>query len=144
MESEVRSSAEVPCTSEGPVEGMGLFSVPVVDVAKRAFDDLGDVGEASVPKYSSLQDGEPELHLVHPGRVLRRVDECEPVPMPFVEGGPSSGLDIVVDVQVIPEHDDGSRIARHHLLHELNEVVQSVTFGSGKSVNEKMVRIGVW
>lgn len=54
---------------------------------------------------ASLENGEPELDLVDPRSMRGRVHELEPAAVPLVESGPAPVAPVVVDVEVVPDHD---------------------------------------
>src|SRR5690606_21189141 len=113
----------MPCSpSEGPAEGVRLVHIPVLHEAHHASLDGLDVREAVVPQDPALQDGEPELHLVHPRGVLWCVDEREAAAMARVELGPTLLLPVVVDVEVVPDDDDLARDARADGLQDLHQI----------------------
>jgi hypothetical protein len=60
---------------ELPAERMRLVPVPVIDEASDSGFERQRVLEAAVAEDSAVKDGEPNLDLVEPGGVQRRVDE---------------------------------------------------------------------
>jgi hypothetical protein len=84
---------------------MGLVSIPVANEANdRGFERLRVV-EAAVAQDPALQDGEPDLDLIEPRGVQRRVNEAEAAAVPSVELAPPAVPPIVVDVEVVPDDD---------------------------------------
>src|SRR5271154_3441645 len=61
----------------GPPKGVQLPSIPVSYEAEDLLPHGCDGGEVSVSDDATLQDREPDLHLVHPRGVLRRVPEMK-------------------------------------------------------------------
>jgi hypothetical protein len=107
---------------ELPAERMRFVAVPVIDEASDCGFELQRVLEAAVAQDSSVKDGEPDLDLVEPGGVQRRVDECEALAVPGIELAPPTDLPVMVDVEVVPDHDDALlRVAPREALHELHE-----------------------
>src|SRR5689334_17887809 len=71
--------AHIELAGEGPSEWMRLAPVPVRDETQHRCDQLGNGRERAVLEHASMQNAEPDLDLVYPRRVLRRVDEAEPI-----------------------------------------------------------------
>ena len=87
-------------TAECPAERVRLEEVPVLDEAQDPLAQLGDVVELAVTEQPSLKDAKPDLDLVDPRRVQRRVDE---VKASAVSAGELLPLLAVVDVEVVVE-----------------------------------------
>jgi hypothetical protein len=85
---------------------MCLVTVPLGHEAEHGVPQVLGAGEVSVLQDSALQQGEPDLDLVDPRRVNRRVDEVKAVAVAFVEPGPPLVLAVVVDIEVIPDDID--------------------------------------
>jgi hypothetical protein len=77
-------------TSEGPAEGSGLGAIPMADEAQDIVSERRHALEAAIAQDPSLQDAEPDLDLVDPGGVQRRVDEAEATSVLSVEPCPAS------------------------------------------------------
>ncbi len=67
-------------SSEGPAKGMCLVSVPVTDETEHVAGDVLEALEVAVAKDAALKNAEPDLDLIDPGSVQRRVDEVERYP----------------------------------------------------------------
>lgn len=85
---------------------MCFVSIPVADEPKDGGLDISSTVEAAVSQYAPLEDGEPDLDLVDPRRMQRRVHELEAAIVPSIESAPPVVLALLVDVEVVPDHDD--------------------------------------
>ena len=83
-----------------------LEEVPVPDESLHGLLGAAQGVERAVANDPALEDREPELDLIHPGGMLRRVDELEAVPMTAIELRPPMVLAFMVDVEVVPDDDD--------------------------------------
>lgn len=103
---------------------MPLVLIPVVDEAAHpAGLDLGR-REIAVLEDAALKDREPDLDLVHPGRMLRRVHEVEAATVAPVEARPALVGAIIMDIEVVPDHVDGlARVATGQFVHEGHQCV---------------------
>src|SRR5580698_3693703 len=61
----------------GPPKGVQLPSIPVSYKAEDLLPQDRYGGEIPVSNDATLQDGEPDLHLIHPRGVLRGVREMK-------------------------------------------------------------------
>src|ERR1700674_1044990 len=84
--------------------------VPEADEAKDRAAQLANAIEAAVLEHAALEDREPDLDLVDPGRVNRRVHEMKAAAVPAVEARPAAVAAVVVDVEIVP--DDVDLLAR--------------------------------
>jgi hypothetical protein len=104
---------------------MCQFRGPQVDVAHHPFTGSRHVGEVRMLEHAFLQDGKPNLDLIEPGRVNRRVDEMEPISVAFVEFRPALVGAVVVRVEVVPDDVDvAGRLVRGKLLQEGHSLVR--------------------
>src|SRR5687768_540883 len=62
---------------EGPAEGARLGAIPMPDEAEDVMSKRSHALEAAVAQHTTLKDAEPDLDLVNPRRVQRRVDEAK-------------------------------------------------------------------
>jgi hypothetical protein len=62
---------------EGPAKGAGLDAVPVPDEAEHLMREGGHALEAAVAQDAALKNAEPDLDLIDPGGMQRRVDEAK-------------------------------------------------------------------
>jgi len=108
---------------ERPPERMRPVAVPGSDELQDRRAERGSRAEAAVAQALTLQEAEPQLHLVHPGGMLGRVVEDEALAVAGVERTPPPLLTIEVNVQVIPDDMDGpGRVAHRELLHERHQI----------------------
>src|SRR5260370_4241234 len=75
---------------EGPPKGARLGAIPVSDEAEDVVGERGHALEAAVAQDASLKNAEPELDLVDPGGMQRRVYEAKATCVLLVEPGPAS------------------------------------------------------
>jgi len=126
------SSARTSCSSkfgmlpetaaECPAERMRLVTIPVFDEPLDLRAKCVAAAEFAIPDHSPLENGKPQLNLVHPGSVLRREDEIEPCSMPPIERFPSFPS---VNVEVVPDDENFSLgVTPRNRLHELVEVLR--------------------
>src|SRR5690606_38667041 len=107
-----------------PAKRMPLPAVPVLDETLNALGLRGRRGEVAVLEHAAVKDRKPDLDLVHPRRVLRRVHEAKSTTMPRVELLPAVVLPVVVDVEVVPPVVDLlARIPAGERVHERAERV---------------------
>src|SRR5579864_7026874 len=66
---------------EGPAEGARLGTVPVSNEAEHIMSESSHALEAAVAQDAALKNAEPDLDLVDPRGVQRRVDKSEAVPV---------------------------------------------------------------
>lgn len=101
---------------------MRFVPVPVIDEAIDGGFELLRVLEAAVAQNPAMKDGEPDLNLVEPGGVQWCVNEREALAVPGVELAPPAILPVVVNVEVVPDHDDALLwVALREGLHEPHE-----------------------
>src|SRR5271169_5051575 len=62
---------------EGPAEGARLSAIPMPDEAQDVMRERGHALEAAVAQNAALKDAEPDLDLIDPGGMQRRVDEAK-------------------------------------------------------------------
>jgi hypothetical protein len=62
--------------------------------------------EAAVAQDAPLQDAEPDLDLVDPGSMQRRVDEVEAAAVLLVESCPAGVAAVGMQVEVVPDDVD--------------------------------------
>jgi hypothetical protein len=99
---------------------MGFKGIPMVEEPKQSRFELFQAAEAGVPEDASLEDAEPDLDLIDPGSMDRRVDEVKPGPVSSVEDLPPIS---VMNVEVVPNHVHGTgRIALSQGIHECQEI----------------------
>jgi len=111
---------ESPC--EGPAEGARFGTVPVSDKTEDIASERGHALEASVAEDATLEDAEPDLDLIDPRGVQRRVDEAEAMPVLPVEPRPARITTVVVQVEVVPDDVDASAlVALGERVHEGQE-----------------------
>jgi hypothetical protein len=91
--------AAFEASAEDPAKRVRLVRVPVGDEAVDSADELVEVSEGGVLQHTSREDAEPDLDLIDPRRVQRRVEEAEATAMPEVERVPCCA---VVDIEVVP------------------------------------------
>lgn len=111
----------VPCTPEAPPEGLRPL-VPLVDEAVCRLFDSGYCRETSVLQRYPFQDREPDLDLVAPRRMGRRMEEHEPTCVALVELRPAGLLAVVMDIEIIQDHNDIPGVAVSDFLHELDQI----------------------
>src|SRR5580658_302482 len=107
--------------SEGPPKGMGFVLVPVANKALDDADEFGGRWEGAVFEDAASQKAEPDLHLVHPRRVQRRVEEAESSSVALVEGVPRG---TPMNIEIVP--DDGEvagRVPSRDAPHKAHQVV---------------------
>ena len=63
---------------------MGLFTVPLLDEGEHGRYELVGIVENAVAQNATGHDSEPQLHLVQPGTVGRRVVKNEALPVSSV------------------------------------------------------------
>lgn len=102
----MRSLYEV--SGEFPAERVRFVAIPVGDEASHRGLELPRVAEAAESQHAPLEDGEPYLDLVDPGRVQGRVHELETVAVARVELGPTLVQAVLVNVEVVPDDDNPS------------------------------------
>ena len=107
------------------MERMTVSLVPAVDEGEKAVSEIFFGGEVAMAKAAAADDREEDLNLVHPRCVQRCVEELELAAVPFVERGPTALGPVVVDVQIVPDHDDplGITVMLRDPFHEGHEVV---------------------
>src|SRR4051794_17496587 len=136
---------------EGPFEGLGHHLVEVLNEVQNLRSQVFLGGKTAAADDSPDQDAEPDLHLVQPRAVLRRVDEADAVagvlqellaaghrlqhaalallPQRLLVAPAESGHQFHqafrgVDVQlVVDEHPAGLRVRRHRPLYVLDIVL---------------------
>jgi len=91
---------------ELPAKRVCFVAIPVADEPKDGGLDFSGTVEAAVPQNAPLKDGEPDLDLVDPRRMQRRVHELEAPSVPSVESAPPVVLPLLVNVEIVPDHDD--------------------------------------
>jgi hypothetical protein len=91
---------------EGPAEGVRLGAIPMADEAEDVPSERGHALEAAVAQDAALKDAEPDLDLVDPRGMQRRVDEAEAISVLLVEPRPASVTSVVVQVEVVPDDVD--------------------------------------
>jgi hypothetical protein len=106
--------------AESPAERVRLVCVPVADEPAQRTRESLEVGEVAVRQHAPMQDPEPDLDLVHPRRVERRVDEVEPSSMLLAQALPRLAA---VDVEVVPDHVHLTGHAGGDRLHELEKLL---------------------
>src|SRR5580700_181980 len=112
-----RGVHESPC--EGPAEGARLGTVPVSDETEDIASERGDALEAAVAQDTALKDAEPDLDLIDPRGMQRRVDEAEAMSVLLVEPRPACVASVVVQVEVVPDDVDTSAfVALREPVHE--------------------------
>ena len=105
-------------TAERPPE-RARVTVPRRDEGADCRRELTPPGEGGVPQGCTREEAEPNLDLVHPGCVERRVNEAKASAVAFVERLPARA---VMDVEVVPDHVDiAARVLLRDLLHERHE-----------------------
>src|SRR3954470_5063933 len=92
-----------PVSTKSPSKRVRLDVVPMGDECLNAFLKLGQRTERAVPEHPTGENAEPDLDLVYPRRVQRRVNEPEAVAMPLIEFLPTS---TGVDVEIVPDNGD--------------------------------------
>lgn len=101
------------------------MTVPVVNEQMNAPGQVAGVLEVAVSKESTLDDGEPDLDLIHPRSVDRREDEMEPIAVASVEFRPAFVGAVFVCIKVVPDDIDVAlRILPGQGLHELDSLVR--------------------
>src|SRR5437868_10526406 len=95
--------AAFEASAKDPAERMRLVRVPMRDEAVDSANQLVEVSEGGVLQHTTREDAEPDLDLIDPRRVQRRVEEAKAIAMPEVEGLPCC---TVVDVEVVPHDGD--------------------------------------
>src|SRR5579864_1855477 len=89
--------------SEGPAERARLGTIPMSDEAQDVLRERGHALEAAVAQKTSLKDAEPDLDLIDPGGMQRRVDEAKAISVLPVESRPAGVASVVVQVEVVPD-----------------------------------------
>src|SRR5579863_7613978 len=82
--------------SEGPAKGARLDTVPIADKAEDVLSERCHALEAAIAQDTALKDAEPDLDLIDPGGMQRRVDKAEAMSMVLVEPRPASVASVVV------------------------------------------------
>ena len=102
---------------ELPAKRVCFVAIPVADEPEDGGLDISGTVEAAMPQNAALKDGEPDLDLVDPRRMQRRVHELEAPSVPSVESAPPVVLTLLVNVEIVPDHDDALSgvVARHGL-----------------------------
>ena len=77
--------AAFEASAQDPAERMRLVVVPVGDEAIDGAHRLIEVAEGCMLQHPTREDTEPDLHLAHPRRVQRRVQEAEAAAVSQVE-----------------------------------------------------------
>lgn len=99
---------------------MGFKGIPVVEEPEESRFELFQAAEAGVPEDAALEDAEPDLDLIDPGSMDRRVDEVKPRPVSSVENLPPIAM---MNVEVVPNHVHSTgRIALGQGIHERQEI----------------------
>src|SRR5579871_6427761 len=83
---------------EGPTEGPRFGPIPMADEAEDIPSERWDALEAAVAEDPALEDAEPDLDLVDPRGMQRRVDEAEAMPVLAVEARPARVAPVVLQV----------------------------------------------
>jgi hypothetical protein len=96
--------------SEGPAEGARLGTIPMSDEAEDVLSERCHALETAVAQDTALKDAEPDLDLIDPGGMQRRVDKAEAMSMLLVEPRPTSVASVVVQVEVVPNDVDTAAI----------------------------------
>ncbi len=66
----------------------------------------GHALEAAVAQNTALKNAEPDLDLIDPGGMQRRVDEAKAMSVLLVEPRPAGVASVVVQVEVVPDDVD--------------------------------------
>src|SRR6187402_3114485 len=89
---------------ERPTERTCLRAVPVPDEPDDVLRESRHTVEAAVAQDATLKDAKPDLDLVDPGRMQRRVDEAESTTVFSIEPRPPPVASVVVHVEIVPDH----------------------------------------
>ena len=107
---------------EGPAERASLGAIPMPNEADHVAGQCRDAFEAAVAQDAALQDAEPDLDLIDPGSVQRRVHETKTIAVLLVEPRPASVGPVVVHVEVVPDDVDAAAfVALRQVVHEGQE-----------------------
>jgi len=105
--------------SKGPAKGARLDTIPMADEAEDFLSERCHALEAAVAQDTALKDAEPDLDLIDPGGMQRRVDKAEAMSMLLVEPRPASVASVVVQVEVVPyDVDTAAVVALRERVHE--------------------------
>src|SRR6516225_4374321 len=105
--------------SEGPAEGTRLGTIPMPDEAHDVVRERGNALEAAIAQNTALKDAEPDLDLIDPRGMQRRVDEAKAMSVFLVEPRPAGVASVVVQVEVVPDDVDAAAlVALRELVHE--------------------------
>src|SRR5882724_12568083 len=115
-------------SAEDPAERMRLVRGPMSDEAVDGASQLVEGSEGAVLQHTTREDAEPDLNLVDPRRVQRRVEESEAIAMTEVERLPCRA---VMDVEVVPDDGDvARRVLLSDALHEAHQVDRLASLGA--------------
>lgn len=111
-------------TTKLPAKRMRFVSVPVRDERHDPSGEVGHADKAAMGDDPALEYGEPDLDLVDPRGVDRRVHETKTTTVAFVELEPSIIATIVMSVEVVPDDVDLALWGESpgQLVHERNQV----------------------
>lgn len=66
----------------------------------------GHAFEAAVAQNAALKDTEPDLDLIDPGGMQRRVDEAKARSVRLIEPRPAGVAPVVVQIEIVPDDVD--------------------------------------
>jgi hypothetical protein len=96
---------------ELPAERVCFVLIPVTNEPKHGGLDVSCTIKAAISQNAPLEDGEPNLDLIQPRCMQRRVHEIEATAVSSVESAPPVVLALLVNVEVVPDDNDAlSRI----------------------------------
>ena len=104
---------------------MAVDYIPLFNEGQNLIAEVLLRGEVAMLQAPTVQDGEENLNLVHPGSMQRGVNKGELSSVPLIEIGPSPIRAVMVDVQVIPNDDDALvvPVLLGDVLHQLEQVI---------------------
>lgn len=136
-------------TVERPVERACFESVPMRDERLDDSCELRTRGKTRVSEHSALEDREPELDLIDPRGVNRRVEKFKPTAVALVEPHPSLVAAVVMDVEIVPDNDDAStgmatrdRIEKAHDGGRIAVVNDATEYTAGANIERSEKRAG--
>jgi len=120
-------------------EGAGLVTVPMADEAEHVVRERLYALEAAVAQDAALKDAEPNLDLVNPRSVQRRVDEAKPATVLFVEASPAIVAPFAMQIEV----DDVDAATLVPLRDRVHERQQRVGVAATNDAAEDLARAHV-
>jgi len=91
-------------TREFPAKRVRFVSVPESNETHDSVFEFASIVEAAIPQNSPLENRKPDLDLIDPGSMYRRINELESTVVPSIESAPTVVFAFLVDIQVVPNN----------------------------------------